>query len=70
MPPTYFKNKMKKSRIKLIQVNKGELCPNCGRYTLVYSHDYSWINNKEVIMWDYKCTHCNSKFYDEAIYNK
>jgi C4-type Zn-finger protein len=52
---------------KLIQVNEGDKCPNCKKYTLRRSHDYEWINNNEVVMWDYTCSNCNAKFYEDNV---
>ena len=53
--------------MKLIQVNEGQKCPKCGKYTIVQSHGYQYIANDLVIMWNYHCTNCYAKFVEEDL---
>jgi len=56
--------------MKLKQVNEGQKCPKCKKYTLVQSQGYKMTSENTAIMWGYFCTNCDAKFIDEDLIKK
>jgi len=54
----------------LTHINKDEKCPKCNNYTLIPEHNGVITGENSCMIWDYRCTHCGAKFFDDTRLNK